>query len=143
MNLETLAPANPQSLWTQAEELCLSRIHEILQQADPSDVPLRRLLEDIERQNRKQLDEVRHVDASIEAVDIDVDACFPSLRESLGEAPLNRDSALYYVESLKDEAWRFFSRMARNAPDEDAREIFTHVSLSDLGQVAWLRSVIL
>lgn len=142
MNLETLTPANLRSSWAQAEELCLSRIHEILRQADPSDVPLRRLLGDIERQNRVQMDEVRHVDANIEAPD-DVDACFPSLRDSLGEAPLNRDSAPHYVDSLKKDACRFFSKMARNAPDEDTRAIFIQVSLSELDQVARLRMVIL
>lgn len=127
----------------EAEEACLGRLGQILRQADPGDASLRRLLEDVERHDRSRMEELRRVESSGSAEELAVEAYFPSLRESLGEAPLNRDSAMYLVENLKVETWRFFRDLARLATREDAREAFTRAALDERGQVAWLRSVIL
>lgn len=142
MNLDVLAPPERQNLCAKAEETCLRRVREILRQADPSDTPLRRLLEDIERQHQIQLESVRVV-GEFEEGDDDPRPHFPSLREHLGEGPLNRDYALFYIESLKEEAWHFYEKMARRAIDDDARAVCTHIALYELGEVARLRTVIL
>jgi rubrerythrin len=145
MSLATLFPVERQTLGAKAEERCLNRVREILRRADPADAALRRLLQGVERQNRIQLESIREIGAEGEQEDVvvDLDAHFPSLRERLGEGPLNRDCALFFIERLKEEAWRFFERMALRAMDEDARAVYTHIALDDLGQVARLRAVIL
>jgi hypothetical protein len=124
----------------QAEELCLDRIREILLQVDPADAPLRRLLEDVESRGQLQMEALRPLEGRAE---LDVETYFPSLGDSLGEGRLSRDSALYYVERLKEEAWRFFRDLARLATDAGAREAFTRAALDEIGQVARLREVIL
>lgn len=143
MSLATLAPEGQRTLCMEAGALCLARIRAILRQADPADGALCRLLKDVERRSGLQLDELREARVEADMADLHVNACFPSLRERLGEAPLTRDSALYYVERLKDEVWRFFSRLARSAADEESRALLTRASLSELSQVAQLRTVIL
>ena len=50
---------------------------------------------------------------------------------------------MYYVESLKEEASRFFQKMAQSAMDDHARAIFTRIALGEIGQIARLRTVLL
>lgn len=143
MARNTVPPDGKHALCVKAEELCLNRIREIMRQADPSDPALRHLLADIERLNRVQLDEVAHLGLAEPEADADLTSYFPSVRERLGEAPLNRDSAMYFIETLKEEASHFFQRMARSAMDDGARTVYSHIALRELCQVARLRSVIL
>ena len=145
MDLDTLAPDGQLTLCLRAEEVCLRRIREIERQSDPHDAALHRLLREIESVVHAQLDRVAEIGPSAKAQEpeIPVEPYFPSTRERLGEAPLNRDSAIYYVESLKVEASRFFQKMAQAAMDDRARAIFTHIALGELGQVARLRTVLL
>lgn len=126
-----------------AEEACLCRLRDILHQVDPRDASLCRLLEDVERHDRDRLEGLRGMERAVAAEEVDVEAYFPSLRVSLGEGRLTRDSAMYYVENLKEEAWRFFRDLARLATDEEARAAFAHVTMDELGEVARLRTVIL
>ena len=145
MDIDTLAPDGQLTLCLRAEEVCLRRIREIERQSDPRDTALHRLLREIESVGRAQLDRVAEISPPADAQDVEipVEPYFPSTRERLGEAPLNRDSAMYYLESLKVEASRFFQKMAQAAMDDRARAIFTHIALGELGQVARLRTVLL
>ena len=145
MDIDTLAPDGQLTLCLRAEEVCLRRIREIERQSDPRDAALHRLLREIESVGRAQLDQVAEIayPAGPQDVEIPVEPYFPSTRERLGEAPLNRDSAMYYLESLMVEASRFFQKMALAAMDDRARAIFTHIALGELGQVARLRTVLL
>jgi hypothetical protein len=143
MKLDVDAPAERQTPCAKVAERCLRRIREILRQADPADPALRRLLEDVERQHGFQLESVRSVEGCEDGNDDDPRQHFPSLQEHLGEGPLNRDCAMFYVESLKEEAWRFFQNMARRAMDDDARAVYTRIALHELGEVARLRTMIL
>lgn len=142
MDIETLAPDGQLTLCLRAEEVCLNRIREIERQSDPRDPALHRLLREIESWEREQLEQVAGM-GSPAGIQVRAEPYFPSASERLGEAPLNRDSAMYYVESLKEEASRFFQRMARAAMDDRARAIFTRIALGGIGQVARLRTVLL
>jgi hypothetical protein len=145
MELEMLAPVGQRTLCRKAGELCLARIRAIRRRTDPGDPSLRRLLEEVERRDRLQLDEILGVDPDAETDDGGADpaAYFPSAHERFGEAPLDRESALYLVERLLEEAWRFFQNMARTSDREDARAVYTRIALRELGEVARLRTVIL
>ncbi|HEX7901855.1 MAG TPA: hypothetical protein VF950_29120 [Planctomycetota bacterium] len=145
MPLDDLAPDRQLTLCLKAGEFCLRRILEIERKSDPADTALHRLLREIESWERAQLDQVAEIGrpAGLQDPETAVDPYFPSARERLGEAPLNRDSAMYYVENLKEEASRFFQEMARAAMDERSRAIFTHIALGGLGQIARLRTVLL
>lgn len=136
MNLD-----GPLTLCRRVEELCLDRILEIERRSDPSDSALRVLLREIESGDRAQLETVPpvHAASSLGLPELS----FPSSRESLGEAPLTRENAIYHVESLKAEASRFFQRMAGAVEDPTARQLFTRLALAGLGQVIRLRTVIL
>lgn len=126
-----------------AEDACLGRLREILLRLESGDHPLRRLIEDVERHDREAMEHLRMLEGGGPAETLDVEAYFPSLRVSLGEAALNRDSAMYYVETLKEEAWRFFRDLARVATDDVARAAYARLAMENLGDVARLRSVIL
>ena len=145
MSIDDLAPDCQLTLCLKAGEFCLRRIREIERKSDPSDTALHRLLRDIESWERAQIDQVAEIGGPAGPYDAEarVDPYFPSARERLGEAPLTRDSAMYYVENLKEEASRFFQKMAMAAMDERSRAVFTHIALGGLGQVARLRTVLL
>jgi hypothetical protein len=142
MDIDALAPDGQLTLCLRAEEVCLNRIREIERQSDPRDPALHRLLREIESWGRAQLDQVAGM-GSPAGIQVRAEPYFPSVRERLGEAPLTRDSAMYYVENLKEEASRFFQKMAQAAMDDRARALFTRIALGELGQVARLRSVLL
>ena len=142
MNIDALAPDTQLTLCLKAEEVCLKRIREIERQSDPGDQALHSLLREIEAWERDQLDQVAGM-GSPAAIQVRAEPYFPSARERLGEAPLSRDSAMYYLESLKEEASRFFQKMAQSAMDDHARALFTRIAQGGIGQVARLRTVIL
>jgi hypothetical protein len=143
MDLEALAPDGQLTLCLQAEEVCLRRIREIQRKADPGDPALHHLLREIESGECAQLSQVANIGKPAGLHNVEVEPYFPSTRERLGEAPISRDSAMYYVERLKEEASRFFQKMAQAAMDDRARAIFTRIALGELGQVAQLRTVLL
>ena len=142
MDIDTLAPDGQLTLCLRAEEVCLNRIREIERQSDPRDPALHRLLREIEAWERAQLDQVANMGRPA-GIQVQAEPYFPSTRERVGEAPLNRDSAMYYVESLKEEASRFFQKMAQSSLDDRARAVFTRIALGEIGQVARLRTVLL
>ena len=145
MNLDTLAPEGQRTLCRKAEELCLARIRAILRQTDPNDPALRRLLEDIEQRDGLHLDEILRMEPDAGDLDDEADPSihFPSARVRLGEAPLDRETAMYHLESLMEDAWRFFKDRARGSDREEARAVYSRIALDQLGLVAHLRTVLL
>lgn len=142
MSLSTLE--SPWTLGLQAEDLCLRRMEDIQKLADPADVPLRRLIRDLEDEESAERERVtlHEAPADLDAPG-DLETEFPSVRERLGEGPLSRDNAMYYLEALKQDAFRFFQKLARSTQDEAARAYFTRLALEAMGQVARLREMIL
>jgi hypothetical protein len=143
VDLDTLAPGGQRTLCLNAEEVCLRRLREIDRQADPGDLPLHRLLRDVESAMLAQLHALAHLGEAESPATADPAPYFPSVRERLGEGPLSRDGALYHLENLKEETARFFQRMALAAMDDEARAIYTHIALDEFGHVARLRTVLL
>ena len=143
MDFEAFSPDRKLTLCLKAEEVCLRRIRDIKRMADPGDPALHHLLREIESGELAQLSQVAKLGKPTGLHDVEVESYFPSTRERLGEAPLSRDSAMYYVERLKEEASHFFQKMAQVAADDRARAILTQIALGELGQVAQLRTVLL
>lgn len=146
-DLETLACGRELSLSLEAERVCLRRLAEIQRRADPKDEPLHSLLRRVEADEREHLQEVAQVAADLDGSGIAdpelVVVEFPSTRERLGESPLDRDAALYYVESLKEEAYRFFRRLSDAVADDDVRAMLRRIALGEIGEVVRLREVLL
>lgn len=144
--LEVLACGRELTLSLEAERVCLQRLAEIERRADPKDGPLHSLLRQVEASQQEYLQEVTQVAAEFDQAVVDPDllaAEFPSVRERLGESPLGRDAALFYVESLKEEAFHFFRRLSDVVPDEELRAMFRRIALGEIGDVARLREVVL
>jgi len=138
------APDSPWTLGLRAEDLCLRRMEAIEKRADPADGPLRRLIHDLEDEESAERKQVSsHESPADLCAPASLESEFPSLRDRLGEGPLSRDNALYYLEALKQDAFRFFQKLARTTSDEAARAYFTRLALDAMGQVVRLREMIL
>ena len=125
------------ALCRQAEEGCARRLESLLQRADPGDPALRRYLAEVLEEQK---------DCLLGVVRFDMEAAppiawaperkkteelihrfFPSVLQKLGEGPLLRDAALYFVECLEDENARFLLELATRAPDEPSRTFFAEL----------------
>ncbi len=147
LDLDVLACGRELTLSLEAERVCLRRLAEIERRADPKDGPLHSLLRQVEANEREHLQEVAQYAADLDGqglVDPELVATeFPSIRERLGESPLDREAALYYVESIKEEAFRFFRRLSDAVTDADVRALLRRIALGEIGEVARLREVVL
>jgi hypothetical protein len=67
----------------------------------------------------------------------------PSLNKRFGEGTLHRDIALFYAESLEEEASRFYRMLAEHAREAEARSLFSDLSNRERGKLRFLREVVL
>jgi rubrerythrin len=128
----------------------VDRLDAIHQTANPADFALRVLLAKLETQQRDHVQALEQFRDRLRPGTLDerplprtLDLDFPSLAKRLGEGPLDRDFALYFVELLEEEASRFYRRLADEAPAEEVRLFLQQMALSEWGALERLRSVLL
>lgn len=133
-----------------AEEECSRRFRQIAEAADPSDLALQTLLRDmaVEAELQTPLEEMgpsfgfglRMTPTGIREL---VQASIPTLTKGFGEGTFHRDNALFYAESLEEEASRFYRMLAEHAREAESRNLFTDLSDRERGKLRFLREVVL
>lgn len=148
------------SLCGRTQELCIRQFERIAERSDASDLALRALLEDLIARSRSQALAIEEYVAG--SPDLPQDSSQPSssrsgghqgeelLREyltspsrSLGEGPLLRDFAMFFAESLEEEAARFYRTLAEHAPDWESRQFLLDLSQDEGSALRHLREVVL
>lgn len=141
MNVEDLSLKELLSLCRQAEGMCLRRYDQIRERSDPSDQPLHDLLWELASEQQNHARSVEEYEArapqpetspleAAQAVRM-VLRQLPSISRSFGEGLLERDLALFFAESLKEEAARFYRVLAEHAPDWESRDFFINMAERD------------
>ncbi len=153
MTLESLSLKNLPSLCRQAEKMCLRRFDKIRERSDPDDEPLHELLGDLAAEERNHLAAIEEYEArapgeAAAGLDPDGAECLlrgrlPSLSRGFGEGLLDRDLALFFAESLEEEAARFYRAVMEHAGDGESRSFFLNMSERDRCSLDHLRRVVL
>jgi hypothetical protein len=113
---------------------CTRRLEAILGSIDPGDAALRdylnqvlveekACLHEIECFERETLPFIPWAPGEKRTRDL-VARFFPSFSKKMGEGPLNREGALYFVECLEEENAVFLRDLAKRAPDDRSRQFF-------------------
>ena len=153
LDLEKLTARDLTFLSRQAAEECESRLRRIAAASEPGDVALQDLLRSMARDAWIQIqafsDDIveppfgssrrRAPDGAREFIR----ASLPSLTKSFGEGTLHRDNALFYAETLEEEACRFYRMLAEHAREADIRSRFAELSDRERGKMRFLREVVL
>ena len=134
----------------EAGEECGRRFRQIAGAVDPSDLALQVLLGDMATETEFQTlpEEEGRPFGSGQRITPDgirefLRTSIPSLTKGFGEGTLHRDNALFYAESLEEEASRFYRTLAEHARGSDARSLFTDLSDRERGKLRFLREVVL
>jgi rubrerythrin len=153
MNLEDLSLKELLLLSRQAEEMCLRRFDQIHQGSDPTDLPLHDLLRELSAEGQNHARAVDEYHARLEYPEIvslrptDAERLvlwrLPSIVRKFGEGLLDRDLALFFAESLEEEATRFYHALSEHAPDGESRSFFTNMAERDRCSLDLLRQVVL
>ena len=153
LELERLSTQELAALSRQAAEECERRFRRIAEASDSSDMALQDLLCGMANEARLQLqapseDEGRRPFGSGRRVSEDgvrefIQASLPSLTKRFGEGTLHRDIALFYAESLEEEASRFYRMLAEHAHESRTRSLFAVLSDRERGKLRFLREVVL
>lgn len=141
------------ALGRHALELCGRRFHQLARFSDPSDEPLRRLLGRmaldaelqaalVEQQEHLLPEESRLASKAEEALGL-IRGYLTSLSKPLGEGSVHRDIALFFAESLEEEASRLFRALAGQAREARLTEVFSDVADRERGNFHYLREVVL
>jgi hypothetical protein len=151
-DLEDLAIREILGICAHAHRICVDRFGDIGRNSDREDRSLQQLLEDMAEKAKRQSQVVEEYERGLSdpAPDMKVDEMkrlirksFTSLSQSFGEGVLHRDIALFFAESLEEEASRFYRRIAELAPDWDARDFFLEMSERERLELRHLRDVVL
>jgi rubrerythrin len=141
------------ALGRHAMELCARRFEALAGAADSTDLPLRDLLRKMaldaecqaaaveEREN--QLTEESRLPSKPEEAQRLIRSYLTSLSKSLGEEPLQRDAALFFAESLEEEAFRLFRVLAGHARESHSTKVFSDVADRERVNFQYLRDVVL
>jgi rubrerythrin len=137
----------------QAVSSCARRLDEIARASDPADQPLLDLLrkmaleQDIHAAELEQLENLYDEDSPLpsrsESARQLILGILTSLSKRMGEGPLLRDAALFYAESLEEEASRFFRTLAGHARESRVVERFFELATWEHDNVSFLRDVVL
>lgn len=153
IDFSELRPCELLALGRRAVELCGRRFEEIARAADPVDRPLQDLLrkmtletslqaDTVEKQENQMPDDSRLPSRPEEALQL-IRSYLTSLTKSLGEGPLHRDVALFFVESLEEEAARLFRVLAGHARESRTSEVFSELAERERSNFHYLREVVL
>jgi len=153
VELKELSSEDLARLRRYAGDACFIRLSQIARAADPSDQALQDLLmkmasEAPSRAKTSPLDTDRRLPASGRLLSFNqireaVLLALPSLSKSFGEGTLHRDIALFYAESLEEEASRFYRMLAGAARESRDRSVFFDLSERERGRLRFLREVVL
>jgi hypothetical protein len=153
LDLEKLSAKDLSAMSRQAGVECGLRFYEIAQASDPSDWALQDLLREMAKEARLQTpvlpeEEGRRPFGAARRMAADgvrefIRTSLPSLSKGFGEGTLHRDIALFYAESLEEEASRFYRMLAEHAREAEARSLFTDLSDRERGKLRYLREVVL
>lgn len=152
LDLEKLSPEKLTAMTRQAGKECAWRLRQIAEASDPSDSALQSLLREMAREAQLQaqafLQEEDDPPGSSPPVNADgvhefIRASIPSLGKRFGEGALHRDNALFYAESLEEEASRFYRMLAEHARGTQARSFYADLSDRERGKLRFLREVVL
>jgi rubrerythrin len=147
LDLKELSSADLARVCRQAGEECSFRYGQIARAADPSDRALQDLLMRMARETQLQADafEGESAAGSLSSVQIreTLRTELPSLTKGFGEGVLHRDIALFYAESLEEEASRFYRTLAGHAREWQVREHCFDLSERERGKLRFLREVVL
>jgi len=153
LDLEKLSAQELAMISRQAGEECGRRFRQIAGASDASDTALQELLGDMEKEARLQVQAIPEAEGRLpfgaarrmasDGVREFIRASIPSLTKGFGEGTLHRDIALFYAESLEEEASRFYRRLAEHARESDTRTLFTDLSDRERGKLRFLREVVL
>ncbi len=153
LDFKDLASGEILALGRRAVELCVDRFGEIAEGADPADQPLQELLgrmsleADIRATSLEDLEnrlpeESRLPSRSEDALRL-IRSYLTSLSKGFGEGPLNRDAALFFAESLEEEASRLYGVLATHARESGIRRCFQEMSERERTNLHYLREVVL
>lgn len=153
MILEDLSLKQLLELAHRAEEMCLRRLGEIHAGSDPTDLPLQELLADLSSEVINHANAFWEYRARVESPDSgplppeDAERLIlwrlPSIARGFGEGLLDRDLALFFAESLEEEASRFYKALSQHAPDGESRGFFMNMAERDRVSLDHLRQVVL
>lgn len=137
----------------EAGEECYARFARIALASDPDDHALQELLARMAREAYLQVQAFEKFElppapagrgtVSFEDLRKFIRKALPSLDKGFGEGILHRDIALFYAESLEEEASRFYRMLAGHARESRSRELFTDLSERERGKLRFLREVVL
>lgn len=153
MNVEDLSLRELLSLCRRAEEMRLRRLEQIRAGSDPVDGPLHDLLRELALEQRTHAQAVEEYEARMpepEGGGLDRATAerlvlwrIPSIIRGFGEGLLDRDLALFFAESLEEEAARFYRALVEHAPDWESRGFFLNMAERDRCSLEHLRQVVL
>lgn len=137
----------------QAGEACEQRLGQIAAASDPDDRALQDLLTRMAEEIHLQARAIGHSPVrfvfqsgsgfSPEEVRRLIESSFTSLTKGFGEGRLHRDNALFFAESLEEEATRFYRMLAAHAREARTRTFFSDLSEREHERLRFLREVVL
>lgn len=153
MELDKLSTHELSMLAREAGEECHARFSQIAQASDPGDHALQELLVKMAREAYLQAQSFDKFEFQVPSPEEGVltfdemrkaiRKALPSLSKGFGEGTLHRDIALFFAESLEEEAARFYRALAGHAREWQARERLFDLSERERGKLRFLREVVL
>ncbi len=141
------------ALGRRASELCANRLDQLCRASDPADRPLQDLLRKMSFDAMSQASFVEPYEHQVvedgllstrpqDGVPL-IRSYLSSLSKSLGEGPLHRDEALFFAETLEEEASRLYRVLAGHSRESRAIGLFSEMADHQKGNLHFLREVIL
>lgn len=153
MTLESLSLKHRVALCRRAATAAAGRLRALAGRVQPGDAPLRRLFENLARNEESRLEEMNRFDARIEVLapegfqeeDLDqlVGRFIPSLAITSDSRYVDREVGTYLAECLQEESARLYSTLAAQAPDEESRAFFLQSKEAEESGVRFVRQVLL
>ena len=153
LDLERLTTQELSTLGRYAAEECERRFRGIAAASDQADAALQELLREMADEAGYQVEAPAEEDRRLpfgsgrrmspDGVREFLRASLPSLAKSFGEGTLHRDIAMFYAESLEEEATRFYRMLAEHSHEAGTRSRFVDLSDRERGKLRFLREVVL
>lgn len=153
LELKELSTPELSMIVRQVGEECVRRYADIAVATDPSDLALHDLLVTLAAEAYRQACVLQSAQGdgafgsgcrlNPEGVRELIDHSFSSLSKGFGEGTLHRDNALFYAESLEEEASRFYRMLAEHARESKTRSACSELSEIERDKLRFLREVVL
>ena len=153
VDLDELSSGELTAITRQAGKECELRLRQIAHASDPFDAALQDLLGAMANEAQQQIQALPEAEArrpfgssrrmTADGVREFIRTSIPSLTKGFGEGSLHRDIALFYAESLEEEASRFYRMLAEHSRETNSRGLFSDLSERERGKLRFLREVVL